>query len=76
MVIFELSDRDTYKLAEAWGTRPGGRTPALDPKLMRLDTVTVAGSSDFGKRVNAAVAPLFPTMFFPNTFQILTYEKT
>jgi hypothetical protein len=75
MVIFEQTDKDTYKLVEALGTRPAVRTLALDPKSKRLYSVTAEGSADFNKKVNTAVGPFYPNTFFPNTFQVLTYGR-
>ena len=64
MVIFEQVDKDTYKVSEALQIKPDVRTLAIDPKSKRLYSVIAEGSTEFGKKVNAAVGPFYPNTFF------------
>ena len=73
--VFEQVDADTYKPAEALGTRPMAKVLAYDGKAKKLYSMTAESSADFSKKINTAVGPFYPNTFLPNTFTILTYTK-
>ena len=73
LVIYDQSDADNYKLAEATTTRPYARTMALDPKTKKIYMVTAEGFADPAKKINKGVAPFYPNRYHPDTFTVLTY---
>jgi hypothetical protein len=75
LVIYDQTDADHYRLAEATTTRPYARTMAFDPRTRRIYLVTAEGTVDAGRPVNAAVAPFYPNRYFDDTFVLLTYSR-
>jgi hypothetical protein len=73
LIVFEQVDKDTYKMSEALGTRPGVRSFGYDPKTRKVYSVTAEGSADASKKILTSVGPFYPNSFFPNTFVVLTY---
>ena len=74
LVIYDQTDADTYKLAEATTTRPYARTMALDSKTKKIYLVTAEGTADPAKKINKAVAPFYPNRYYPDTFTVLTFS--
>ncbi len=73
IVIFDQKDADNYALDQAFTTRPIARTMALDTKTKAIYTVTAEGTVDPAKKVNRAVGPFYPNVYFDDTFTILKY---
>lgn len=75
IVVLRQTDDDKYALYQAIMTRPGARTMAFDPVTGRLFLVTAQGAVDPAKKINTAVAPFYPNIYFPGTLTVLTYAK-
>jgi hypothetical protein len=75
LVIYDQTDADSYRLAEATTTRPYARTMAFDPSTSRIYLVTAEGTVDVAKKVNSKVAPFYPNRYFDDTFTLLTYSR-
>ena len=75
LVVVDQRGPDTYALEQAVTTRPMARTLALDAAHDRVYLVTAQGAVDPTKKVDTAVAPFYPNVYFDDTFTVLTYQK-
>ena len=75
LVVIDQRGPDSYALEQAVTTRPTARTMALDAAHDRIYLVTAQGAVDPTKKVDTAVAPFYPNVYFDNTFTVLTYQK-
>ncbi|MDB6115737.1 MAG: DNA-binding beta-propeller fold protein YncE, partial [Lacunisphaera sp.] len=75
LVIIDQVDANTYKLAEAPGTRPWARTMALDPRTKTVYLVTAEGTVDTSKKQRPEISPFYPNKYFKDTFTLLTYSR-
>ena len=73
IVIFDQTDPNTYKLVQAFTTRPIARTMTIDPKTKKIYTMTAEGVVDPLKPVNRRAAPFYPNTFYDDTFTMLIY---
>ncbi|MDE2249655.1 MAG: YncE family protein [Xanthomonadaceae bacterium] len=75
LMVIDQQGPDSYRLEQAITTRPMARTLALDVKRDRVYLVAAEGGVDPAKKVDTAVAPFYPNVYFDNTFTVLTYKK-
>lgn len=75
LVVVDQRDPDTYVLEQSVTTRPMARTLALDVAHDTVYLATAQGAVDPAKKVDTAVAQLYPNVYFDNTFTVLTYQK-
>jgi len=75
LVVIDQQGPDRYALEQAVTTRPEARTMAFDPRTQQLYLVTAEGLVDPSRPINRAVAPLYPNVYFPNSFTLLTYAR-
>ncbi|MDA3914155.1 WD40 repeat domain-containing protein [Oleiagrimonas sp.] len=76
VVVIDQTGANTYRLDQAITTRPMARTMALDAKRDQIYLVTAQGAVDPARKVDRAVAPFYPNIYFDNTFVVLTYGKS
>ncbi|TAN06615.1 MAG: YncE family protein [Rhodanobacteraceae bacterium] len=75
LVVIDQLGPNTYALEQVVTTRPMARTLALDVAHDRVYLVTAQGAVDPAKKVDTAVAPYYPNVYFDNTFVVLTYQR-
>ena len=75
VVVIRQLGADSYRLDQAVTTRPMARTMAFDARHDRFFLVTAQGVVDPSRKVDRAVAPFYPNVYFDDTFVVLTYAK-
>lgn len=75
LVVVDQRGPDSYALEQAITTRPMARTMALDAAHDRVYLVAAQGAIDPAKKVDTAVAPFYPNVYFDNSFAVLTYTR-
>ncbi len=75
LLVIDQTSPDSYRLEQAITTRPMARTLALDTQRDQVYLVAAEGGVDPSMRVDTAVAPYYPNVYFDNTFTVLTYQK-
>jgi DNA-binding beta-propeller fold protein YncE len=73
LVIYEQTDPNHYRLADAPTTRPFARTMALDPATRQLYLVTAEGTVDVTRPAKTTVSAFYPNRYFDGTFTVLRY---
>lgn len=73
IVIYEQTDANHYRLADAPTTRPFARTMAFDTATKRIYLVTAEGTVDLKRPRKTSVSAFYPNRYFDNTFTLLTY---
>jgi DNA-binding beta-propeller fold protein YncE len=73
IVIYDQLGPDSYRLFQAFTTRPIARTLAVDPATKTLFTVTAEGMVDPTRPVNRKAAAFYPNVYFDDTFVLLQY---
>ena len=69
LTVIEQQDADHYRVVENVSTRPGARMMAYDQKTKKVYVVT----AEFSVMPPASGTGAPRTVFFPNTFVVLTY---
>jgi hypothetical protein len=75
VVVIRQLGPDDYRLDQAITTRPMARTMAFDTGHDRFFLVAAQGAVDPSRKVDRAVAPFYPNVYFDGTFVVLTYAK-
>lgn len=73
VVVYDQLGPDSYKLEQAFGTRPQARTMALDPASETVYLITAEGVVDPSKEINRSASPFYLNRYFTDTFTLLTY---
>ena len=73
IVIFDQKGLDAYVFSQAITTRPIARTLALDPKTLKLYTMTAEGFADPAKTINKRAGAFYPNTYYDDTVVLLEY---
>ena len=74
VVVYDQLTPDSYRLEQAFTTRPIARTMAYDPATRTVFTVAAEGIVDPSKAVNTRAGTFYPNSYFDDTYKLFVYR--